>query len=125
MMDYRTPLAKVRGLGTAHNGVAHWWMQRLSAVILIPLTIWLVSYAKQLTTATHPQISAWLAEPLNSICAIAWITAVFYHSALGLQVVIEDYIHQSWQKITLVWGIKIGFLGLALASVLAVLHSIK
>jgi succinate dehydrogenase / fumarate reductase membrane anchor subunit len=121
-MDYRTPLAKVRGLGTAHNGVGHWWMQRLSAIVLIPLSFWFVAYAKQLGNASYAEMSGWLAEPLHSICAIVWILAVFYHAALGLQVVIEDYIHSQWQKISCIWGVKVVFLGFALTATLAVLR---
>ena len=121
-MDYKTPLAKARGLGAAHNGTAHWWMQRISAIALIPLSFWLVIYCKQLVTATHVQISSWLSEPLNGLFAIAWIIAVFYHAALGLQVVLEDYVHTEWRKIAAVWAIKISFFGLALATILAVLR---
>jgi succinate dehydrogenase / fumarate reductase membrane anchor subunit len=121
-MDYKTPLAKVRGLGAAHNGTAHWWMQRISSILLIPLSFWLIAYTKQLTAASHEQISAWLTEPLNSLCAIAWLMAVFYHAALGLQVVIEDYVHSHWQKIATIWMVKISFFGLGLASILAVLR---
>ena len=121
-MDYRTPLAKVRGLGAAHNGTTHWWMQRISAIMLAPLSFWLVIYAKQLTTATHADISAWLAAPINSLFAVAWLMTVFYHAALGLQVVIEDYVHTEWRKIASVWMVKIGFWGLGLATVLAMLR---
>jgi succinate dehydrogenase / fumarate reductase membrane anchor subunit len=121
-MDYKTPLAKVRGLGAAHNGVGHWWMQRVSSVMLIPLSFWLVAYGKQLTTATYTQISDWIAEPLNSFCTVAWLIMVFYHAALGLQVVIEDYVHTQWRKIAAVWAVKIGFFSLGLATILAVLR---
>lgn len=121
-MDYQTPLAKVRGLGSAHNGTAHWWMQRVSSIALIPLSFWLVAYSSQLVSATHAQISTWLTEPLNSFFAVIWIVAVFYHAATGLQVVIEDYVHAQWQKIAAVWTVKIGFFGLGIATVLAVLR---
>lgn len=121
-MDYKTPLAKVHGLGTAHNGTAHWWMQRISSILLIPLSFWLIIYSKQLLTASHVQISSWLAEPLNTLCAIVWIMTVFYHAALGLQVVLEDYVPTQWQRITVIWIIKISFGGLTLATILAVLR---
>lgn len=120
-MDYRTPLAKVRGLGAAHNGTAYWWMQRISAIALIPLSFWLVVYCKQLLTATHEQITVWLSEPLHSLLAVMWIIIVFYHAALGLQVVLEDYVSTSWRKIAAVWIIKLSFLGLGLSTVLAML----
>ena len=121
-MDYKTPLAKVLGLGAAHNGVSHWWMQRMSAVALIPLTFWLIAYCKQLLTASHLQIVAWLAEPLNSLLAIVWIIVVFYHAALGLQVVLEDYVPIKWQKISAIWLVNFTLVTLALASILAVLR---
>lgn len=121
-MDYKTPLAKVRGLGAAHNGIAHWWMQRISSMILIPLSFWFVVYTKNLTILTHAEISAWLTEPLNSFFAVTWLMTVFYHAALGLQVVIEDYVHTEWRKIATLWAVKISFLGLGLAAVLAVLR---
>jgi succinate dehydrogenase / fumarate reductase membrane anchor subunit len=123
-MDYRTPLAKVRGLGSAHNGTTHWWMQRISSIALIPLSFWLVIYSKQLLTATHVQISAWLAEPMNSFFAVAWVITVFYHAALGLQVVIEDYVHTEWRKIVTVWTVKLSFFGLGLATILTLLRII-
>ena len=121
-MDYKTPLAKVRGLGSAHNGTAHWWVQRISSIMLIPLSFWFVIYAKKLTILSRTEISAWLVEPLNSFFAIAWLITVFYHAALGLQVVIEDYVHTQWRKIATVWVVKISFFGLGLAAVLAVLQ---
>jgi succinate dehydrogenase / fumarate reductase membrane anchor subunit len=123
-MDYRTPLAKVRGLGSAHNGVGHWWLQRISSIMLIPLSFWPVVYAKHLLTATHAQISAWLTEPLNSFFAITWLLTVFYHAALGLQVVIEDYVHTEWRKITTRWLVKLSFFALALVTILNVLRII-
>jgi succinate dehydrogenase / fumarate reductase membrane anchor subunit len=123
-MDYQTPLAKVRGLGAAHNGTGHWWMQRISSIVLIPLSFWLIIYSKHLLTATHPQITLWLAEPLNSVLAILWLIAVFYHAALGLQVVLEDYVQSQWQKITAIWTVKISFFSLGLTSILAILRII-
>ncbi|NOQ35718.1 MAG: succinate dehydrogenase, hydrophobic membrane anchor protein, partial [Methylococcaceae bacterium] len=61
-MDYKTPLANVLGLGSAQSGSAHWWMQRITAIILIPLTFWMVAFIKQLGNADHTQITAWLSE---------------------------------------------------------------
>jgi succinate dehydrogenase / fumarate reductase, membrane anchor subunit len=121
-VDYRTPLNKVRGLGTAHNGFSHWWLQRITAVILIPLSFWLIAYCKHLLSATHGEISHWLAQPFNSVAALIWTAVVSYHAALGLQVVIEDYVHSSWQKITAVWTVKLFFFGLAVGMILMLLQ---
>ena len=119
-MDFRTPLAKVRGLGAAHTGVSHWWMQRITAIALIPLSLWMVAYLKLLSSANYEQVLAWLNQPLNSLAAILWIIAVFYHAALGLQVVIEDYVHTESVKITAIWVVKLSCFVLAIATMIAV-----
>ncbi|NOQ35984.1 MAG: succinate dehydrogenase, hydrophobic membrane anchor protein, partial [Methylococcaceae bacterium] len=103
---------------------AHWWMQRITAIILIPLTFWMVAFIKQLGNADHTQITAWLSEPFNSALAISFIFAAFYHAALGLQIVIEDYVHTESYKITAVWTVKLSFLFLGLTAVLAILRII-
>jgi len=123
-MNYRTSLANVLGLGSAKTGSHHWWMQRISAIALIPLTFWMVAFIKQLSDADHSQISAWLAEPLNSLLAVSFVIAAFYHAALGLQTVVEDYVQNEAYKITSIWIIKLGFLFLALASLLSILRII-
>lgn len=119
-MDLQTPLAKVRGLGTTKTGTAHFWAQRITAVALIPLSFWMVSYTAQLLTASHTEITIWLAGPVDTTIAITWIVAVFYHAALGLQVVVEDYIHTQWLKITAIGLIKLIFCFLALAATVAI-----
>ncbi len=118
-MDYQTPLAKVRGLGSAKAGTHHFWMQRITALTLIPLSLWMVSFTKQLLNASHQEIVSWLAGPLDTTLAIAWIIAAFYHAALGLQVVIEDYVHTEWTKITTIWLMKLIFLFFAIAAIVA------
>ncbi|MCF6251557.1 MAG: succinate dehydrogenase, hydrophobic membrane anchor protein [Methylococcaceae bacterium] len=119
-MDFQTPLAKVRGLGSAKAGTGHFWMQRITAITLIPLSLWMVLYTKQLLSASYEQIIVWLAGPLDSILAIAWVIAAFYHAALGLQVVIEDYVHTEWRKITSIWLMKLTFLFFAIAAIVAI-----
>jgi len=119
-MDFQTPLAKVRGLGSAKAGTGHFWMQRITAITLIPLSLWMVLYTKQLLTVSHEQIIVWLAGPLDSILAIAWVIAAFYHAVLGLQVVIEDYVHTEWRKITSIWLMKLTFLFFAIAAIVAI-----
>ncbi|WP_020161534.1 succinate dehydrogenase, hydrophobic membrane anchor protein [Methylobacter marinus] len=120
-MEYRTPIAKARGLGSAKTGTVHWWMQRVTAVALIPLSLWWLAFIGQLLRSPHAQTVEWLSEPLNGVLMVAWIIAVFYHAGLGLQVVIEDYVHTEWLKIVSVWVVKLAFFLLALAAVLAIL----
>ncbi len=115
-MDYRTPLAKAHGLGSAKSGTAHWWMQRITAVALIFLSFWLILFIQQLFHATHTEIQQWLVKPVNFTLLIAWSFISFYHAAIGLQVVIEDYLSPEWLKISLIWLIKLAFLGGAVTS---------
>jgi len=119
-MDYRSPLAKVRGLGSAKAGTSHWWMQRVTAVALIPLSFWLIIFLNLSLNAPYQEMIEWLALPLNTLGMVAWVLAVFYHAALGLQVVIEDYIAAEGIKIVAVWTVNLSFLLLALATLIAV-----
>ena len=119
-MDFQTPLGKVRGLGSAKAGTGHFWMQRITAISLIPLSLWMVGYTDQLLNASYEEIINSLAAPLDTVLAIAWIIAAFYHAALGLQVVIEDYVHTEWMKISSIWAMKLTFLFFALAAIVAI-----
>jgi succinate dehydrogenase / fumarate reductase membrane anchor subunit len=123
-MDYRSPLAKVRGLGSAKTGTSHWWMQRVTAVALIPLSYWLITFLNLSLNAPYQHTVEWLATPLNTLCIVAWVLAVFYHAALGLQVVIEDYIAAEGVKIVAVWTVNLSFLLLALAALIAVFRTL-
>ena len=119
-MDYRSPLAKVRGLGSAKAGTSHWWMQRVTAVALIPLSFWLIIFLDLSFNAPYEETVGWLTAPVNTLFIVAWVLAVFYHAALGLQVVIEDYIAAEGIKIVAVWTVNLSFLLLALAALVAV-----
>ncbi|OQK17673.1 succinate dehydrogenase [Methyloprofundus sedimenti] len=121
-MEYRTPLAKARGLGSAKTGTTHWWMQRITAVALIPLAFWLILFINQLFNASYDDIKQWLISPVNFTLLLAWAFTGFYHAALGLQVVIEDYVNPDWLKIVLVWMIKLTFAGMAIASLVFVIR---
>ena len=88
----RTPLGRARGLGAAGHGVGHWWAQRLSALALVPLGLWLVLSAVPLAGADHAQAAAWAARPHVAILLVLTIAALFWHLKLGVQVVIEDYV---------------------------------
>ncbi len=121
-MDYQTPLAKVKGLGAAKAGTGHFWMQRITAITLIPLSLWMVAFTEQLLNASHQDMIAWLSGPMDTILALVWIIAAFYHAALGLQVVIEDYVHAEWIKISSIWLMKLTFLFFAIAAIVAILR---
>jgi succinate dehydrogenase / fumarate reductase, membrane anchor subunit len=118
----RSPLGRVMGLGSAKEGVAHWWAQRLTAVALIPLLLWFVIDVIRLTGAPRAAVVAWLHGPFAAITTVLLLIAVFYHMALGVQVVIEDYVHSEWSKITLLVLNKFVAFALAAAGIFAVLR---
>jgi succinate dehydrogenase / fumarate reductase membrane anchor subunit len=118
----RSPLGRVMGLGSAKEGVAHWWAQRLTAVALIPLLLWFVIALIGLTGADRLAVVAWLHMPLPAIATVLMLIAVFWHMSLGLQVVIEDYVHAEWSKITLLVLNKFVAYALGAAGVFAVLR---
>lgn len=119
-MDLQTLLAKVRSLGSAKAGTHHFLMQRITAIALIPLSLWMVFFTQQLLTANHSEIIRYLSGYLDTTIAIAWVIAAFYHAALGLQVVMEDYIHNKWIKITMIRLSKLSFFFFALVAIVAI-----
>ncbi len=121
-MDYRSPISKARGLGSAKSGTEHWWMQRVTAAALIPLSYWLIMLLKLATTATYQETIAWLSAPLNTVFIALWILAVCFHAALGVQVVIEDYVSAEGIKIIAVWTCHLFFTAIAVAALFAILQ---
>ncbi len=100
-MNFRTPLSRVEGLGSARSGAQHFWRQRATAVALIPLSIWFVISVLGLVGADRATAAAYLHEPLHAVLMVLFILAVLTHMVLGVQVVIEDYIPNEGQKIAL------------------------
>ncbi len=117
----RTPVARARGLGSAKEGVHHWWLQRLTALALIPLALWFVASIVGLAGAPHAAVVAWLGNPLSAVLLILLIIATFYHAALGMQVVYEDYISAKWVEITVDVATKFACFLLAAVSIFSVL----
>jgi succinate dehydrogenase / fumarate reductase membrane anchor subunit len=120
-MSIRTPLAHARGLGSAKSGTAHWWAQRLTAIALIPLVIWFVVSIVIMTGSDHDAVLAWIGNPLTAVLMILLIVAVFHHMQLGMQVVVEDYVHTRWIEIALLLLIKGAALLLGATGILSVL----
>jgi succinate dehydrogenase / fumarate reductase membrane anchor subunit len=117
MADLRSPLNRARGLGSAKEGTHHWWAQRLTALALIPLTIWFVVSIISLAGADHATARAWIASLWPAALLVITIAMTFHHGQLGLQVVIEDYVHNEALKIASLLFVK----GLALVlSVVAI-----
>ncbi len=117
----KTPLARARGLGASHHGVSHWWHQRMTAVANLPLMIWLVWAVVHMQGWTYIEFTAWLAVPVNAILMILSVISVFYHAALGTQVIVEDYFHIEWMKIAKLIGIKLFFIAAGVACVFSIL----
>jgi len=91
MKDLRSPLSKVKGLGSAKDGTHHFWHQRLTALLLIPLVLWL-GFSLAAMPLEHAALVGWIRQPFVTVALLLLIFAVFYHAKLGLQVVIEDYV---------------------------------
>lgn len=119
--NLHSPLAKARGLGSAHDGVHHWIHQRITAIALIPLTVWLVYNIVALNGVQYGGFVGWLSYPLNAILMILFIIAAFYHAALGCQVVVEDYIHCKASKLGILIGMKLFFLATGIACIFSIL----
>lgn len=120
-MALRTPLGQVRGLGSAKEGTHHWWLQRLTGLALVPLTIWFVASLAALAGADHGHVVDWLSSPFVAVFVILVVGVGFYHLKIGVQVVIEDYIHTPLLKIGSLIGVSFICFVLGLACVLAVL----
>ena len=105
-MSMIDPMARVRGLGSAKEGTHHWIAQRMTAVALIPLTLWFVISLIGLIGADLAAVKDWLSSPFNAVMMILTLIAGFHHAQLGLQVVIEDYIHGEGCKIAALWFVK-------------------
>ena len=120
-MSMRSPLGRVRGLGSAREGVGHWWAQRMTALALVPLALWFVATLIGLTGADHAAARDWIAAPVPASLLVLLIVATFYHGALGLQVVIEDYVHHEGAKLAALIAVNGLSLLFGLTGVLAVL----
>jgi succinate dehydrogenase / fumarate reductase membrane anchor subunit len=120
-MAYRTPIAKVRGLGAARTGLHHWKMQRLTAIANLLLVLWFMFSAMALAGSGYQQVRAWLASPVSASLMILLIISTFYHARRGLLVVVEDYVHHEGLRIVSLAALVLIAFGLAVACIVAVL----
>lgn len=117
----RTQMSRVRGLGAAHAGTAHWWSMRISAIALVPLTLWFVFSVASLVGAPHADFVAWVQNPVVAGLLILFILVGLKHSVQGLQVVFEDYIHCEGMRIAVLLVCAAVHVVAAVVCVLAVL----
>ena len=118
----RTPLGRALGLGSAKEGVEHWWMQRVTAVALVPLALWFVAALVAHLGADAASASAWLRSPVTAVAMILLVIATFVHMALGLQVVIDDYVHHEATKVASLLLVRLACWVLGAAALFAVLR---
>jgi succinate dehydrogenase membrane anchor subunit len=118
----RSPLGRAIGLGSAREGVQHWWAQRLTAVALVPLAVWFVVEVVALAGADRAALVAWLRQPAAAAAWVLLLLATFYHAALGVQVVVEDYVARDGLRLALV---ILTWLGAVLLAVLGIVSIVK
>jgi succinate dehydrogenase / fumarate reductase membrane anchor subunit len=121
-MSLETPLHKVEGLGSSHSGVTHFWRQRVTAAALIPLSIWFAVSVLGLVGATETGTLVFLSQPLNAILMAVFAVILLYHMVLGLQVVIDDYIHGAGMKLFLLLLMRAFALAVGAACLFALLR---
>ena len=120
-MSLKTPLSRVKGLGSAKKGVAHFWMQRVTAAALIPLLGWLLASIVAYSAADYDAAILYLKDPINVTLLLLLMVAAFTHVRLGLQVVIEDYIHREATKVALFVLVNFAAIGLAALGIVSLL----
>ena len=120
-MSLRSPLGKVLGLGAAKEGAGHWWSQRVTAVALVALGIWFVASLFALQGFDYDAVTSWIRHPVNATLLALFVAVSAYHSQLGLQVVIEDYVHNEKLKLASIMANNFFSFAVALASIYAIL----
>ena len=121
-MSLRSPVGRVLGLGSAKDGTGHWWAQRVSAVALIPLTLWFLLSLLALPALDYATVRAWMSVPLSGLLAVLLVAVLTYHSYLGTTVVIEDYVHAAGTKILSLLLLKFLYVLVGGAGIFAILH---
>lgn len=119
-MSLKSPLGRVLGLGSAGTGTEHWLGQRLSAIAMVPLTLWFAISLLTLPSLDFYSVTAWVAAPLHAVLLILLVVALVYHSSLGTQVVAEDYLHAPGLRVAVLTALRLLHVGLAVAGIFAV-----
>ena len=117
----RSPLSRAIGLGSAKAGAEHWWAQRVTALALVPLTLWFVIAIIELAGADRALFVDWVRQPLPAVLLVSLLIATFYHGALGLQVVIEDYVESEALRFALLIAVRLAAIVFAARGIFAVL----
>ncbi len=121
-MSLRSPLGRVLGSGSAKDGTEHWWAQRVTAVALLILGSWFLYSIMRLDSFTHSAMLDWAGRPFNSVMLLLLGVTLAWHSALGVQVVLEDYVHGPFIKVVSLLANRFAHVFLAIAAVVAILQ---
>ncbi|QTR48656.1 succinate dehydrogenase, hydrophobic membrane anchor protein [Candidatus Thiothrix anitrata] len=122
-MSLLTPFKRASGLGSTSDGVKHWWMQRMTAVALIPLTLWIVFAVAAHAGESYATVAAWFAQPFTTTMLTLFVFTAFLHASQGLTVIIEDYIHHDGVKVAVLIGMKLVLVLLSTSSILSILRT--
>lgn len=120
--QFQTPLAHARGIGSAKSGAGQWWAQRISACALAPLTLWFIVSAVRLLSDDHEAFLIWIASPVNAVLMALMILALFRHMGLGLQVIVDDYLHDDRLRTPVKLSVQAGRQVLATIALFAILR---
>ena len=121
-MSLRSPIGRVLGLGAAKEGFSHWWLQRVTSVALVLLGVWFVTVLLRMPTFQYEFVVAWIAMPLNAVLLLLLIGTLVYHSQLGVQVVVEDYVHHHGLKFATMMLLTFAHVAVAALAIFAVLR---
>ena len=121
MKTLRTPLGRVVGLGSARDGVHHWWLQRLTSIALVPLAIWFTVSLLSLPALDRVTVLAWMGQSWTALLLALFVLTATWHSQLGVRVIVEDYVHGSGSKTLILVGITFAHVVIGVAGVFAVL----
>lgn len=116
-----SPLSVARGSGSAQEGTHHWLNERIAAIASMPLLLWLVWSVTHMGAVDYATFTLWLARPLNAVLMILSVVSVFYHAALGSQVIVEDYVHHEGLKLAKLIGLKLFFAAAGISCVFSIL----
>jgi succinate dehydrogenase membrane anchor subunit len=121
-MSLRSPIGRVLGLGAAKEGASHWWSQRVTSVALVPLCLWFVASLLRLPNFGYEVVITWIGMPFNAVLLLLLIATLVYHSRLGVQVVVEDYVHHHGLKIATMMLLTFAHVAVAALAIFAVLR---
>jgi succinate dehydrogenase / fumarate reductase, membrane anchor subunit len=121
-MSLRSPLSSVLGMGSAKDGTTHWWAQRVSAVALVPLTLWFVFSLLMLPGFDYETVRIWLSVPISGFLTVLLVAVLTYHSYLGTEVIVEDYISTTGMKVLVLMLLRFLYVLSGGAGVFAVLR---